>query len=170
MLRHRTCMRPLTPYEPSKQAASTIPRAPVCPSRAGGQLELDLPVTARPPAPQTGAPAPTAALDRRLLARMIVTILEAQDGRRPTAQVRPLLEPGLYHRLMTSPRPGSTHRTVRSVHSCQPCDDAVEACATVHTGSRAFAVAVRFERSAAGWRCTRFDLLKPHSPGHRMSA
>jgi hypothetical protein len=106
-------------------------------------------------------------MDRQFLGRMMTTILEACQGRRPATQVRPLLVPELYDRLLTTEAPSRQPYVVRSVHTCLPADDVVETCAVVHCGSRALAVAARFESSPTGWRCTQFDLLKPRPARYR---
>jgi hypothetical protein len=48
---------------------------------------------------------------------------------------------------------------------CTAVPDVVEACARVEADGRSFALAARFTRSPAGWRCVRFALLKPQRPG-----
>jgi hypothetical protein len=105
-----------------------------------------------------------------LVVRMVTAILEAHEGRRPPSQVRPLLEAELYQRLLTGTRPSARPFVVRKVHTCVPAEDAVEACATVHTGTRVFALAARFEKKPSGWRCTSFELVTPNAARHRMSA
>jgi hypothetical protein len=105
-------------------------------------------------------------MDPQFLGRMMTTILEACQGRRPATQVRPLLVPELYDRLLATAPPRQPY-VVRSVHTCRPADNVVETCAVVHCGPRALAVAARFETSPTGWRCTEFDLLKPRPTGAR---
>jgi hypothetical protein len=161
-------MRPLKSYEPSQGAARQRTRAPIPHSQGDGQLALDLHIG--PSAPRAAEPPANAPLDRKLIGRMITTILEACQGHRPIGQVRPLLETGLYHRLLTGEPLRGQPYIVRSVHTCRPADGAVETCATVHSGSRAFAIAARFETTPSGWRCTRFELLNPRATRHRMSA
>jgi hypothetical protein len=153
------CIRPLTQYEPAERPTTRKTRALVRHSRGDGQLALPLPLGAA--APREAGPPVRAPLDRQFLGRMVTTILEACQGRRPATQVRPLLVPELYDRLLAAEPPSGQPYVVRSVHTCLPADDVVETCATVHCGPRALAVAARFESSPTGWRCTQFDLLKP---------
>lgn len=153
------CLRPLTPYEPSERPSVRKVRALVRHARGDGQLAL--PLQLGPVAPRVADPPASAPMDRQFLGRMMTTILEACQGRRPATQVRPLLVPELYDRLLATEPPGRQPYVVRSVHTCRPADNVVETCAIVHCGPRALAVAARFETSPTGWRCTQFDLLKP---------
>ena len=90
-------------------------------------------------------------------------LLEAYDGRRPAAQVRALVAPEVYAGLTGPRRPRPRHRT-QTIHTCTPAPDVVEACARVEADGRSFALAARFIRTPAGWRCERFALLKPRQP------
>ncbi len=87
-------------------------------------------------------------------------LLEAYDGRRPAAQVRALVAPEVYAALTGTRRPRPRHRT-QTIHTCAPAPGVVEACARVEADGRSFALAARFVRTPAGWRCERFALLKP---------
>jgi hypothetical protein len=171
---YRSCIRPLTPYEPSEpseRATARVTTARILRSSGDGQLAL--PLMIGPPSPPPVAPAQpsrNAQRDRQFAGRLMTKILEACQGRRPLAQIQRLLEPELYERLLTAEPPGRQPCVLRSVHTCRPVDDAVETCATVHSGPRAFAAAARFETSQSGWLCTRFELLKPRARQHRMSA
>jgi hypothetical protein len=127
-----------------------------------GQLTLNLTLPDLVACGQPTLSADTAVPDQRFLGKVIKSVLEATEGRRPAAQVRPLLAPSLYTRLFATTRSSAGVRyTLRSVHARQPTDNSLETCATVHSGRQAFAVAARFEKTRAGWRCTRFELLKP---------
>ncbi|MDX3194499.1 Rv3235 family protein [Streptomyces sp. MN03-5084-2B] len=90
-------------------------------------------------------------------------LLEAYDGRRPATQVRDLVAPEVYAGLSGPRRPRPRHRT-QTVHTCAPAPEVVEACARVEADGRSFALAARFVRAPAGWRCERFALLKPQEP------
>jgi hypothetical protein len=169
-----TCLRPLTPYEPNKRAATRrtpASTAPLAPDDGSGQLALDLVLRTRVNHECQKPPNGDSAPDQRYLGRVITTVLEATEGRRPAVQVRPLLEPRLYARLFATARTSSGARyTLRSVHARQPTDSALETCATVHSGRQAFAIAARFEKTRSGWRCTRFEVLKPPALRQRRRA
>ncbi|WP_410653904.1 Rv3235 family protein [Amycolatopsis sp. lyj-112] len=165
-------LRPLKDCEPACRTVSrrsrTVHRVP----RPDDQLVLDLPLHGgrlrTAPLPQQVPET----LGGRQIGRLLTTILEACDGRRPVIQVRPLLDPALYGVLLDRrrPRPESGYRP-RSLHVCHPADGAIEACATVEHGSRFLALAARFERTESGWLCTRFHLLEPsRGPGLRLTA
>ncbi|WP_181776504.1 Rv3235 family protein [Amycolatopsis pittospori] len=159
-------LRRLNPYEPpcrlSARRSRTVHRVPP----PDNQLVLDLPLidggfTQAPrPGPDT--------LDRRQVGRLVTTILEACDGRRPAVQVEPILDPALHGVLLGRgrPRPPSGYRP-KSIHLCHPADGVIEACATVERNTRFLALVARFERTPNGWVCTRFHLLKP---SRRVSA
>lgn len=156
-----TCLRPLTPYEPGRHVAAARPTA-ITAGQDGetGQLTLNLTLPALV-AEHRRQPSEGAVPDQRFLGKVITSVLEATEGRRPAAQVRPLLAPSLYARLFATARTSGARYTLRSVHARQPTDNALETCATVHSGRQAFAIAARFEKTRTGWRCTRFELLKP---------
>ncbi|MFE6614823.1 Rv3235 family protein [Amycolatopsis sp. NPDC057786] len=124
------------------------------------QLVLDLPLfgeaVVEEPRPRPDTP------DGRQVGRLLTTILEACDGRRPAVQVRPILDPALHSALLDRGRrrPSGGYRP-KSVHLGHPADGVVEACATVEQNGRCLALAARFERTPSGWVCTRFHLLKP---------
>jgi hypothetical protein len=165
-----TCLRPLTPYEPNKRrpAVSAVPPAP---DDGTGQLALDLALSTRVNHECRKPPNGHSAPDHRYVGRVITSVLEATEGRRPAVQVRPLLEPRLYARLFANARTSGGNRyTLRSVHARQPADNALETCATVHSGRQAFAIAARFEKTRSGWRCTRFEVLKPPALRQRRAA
>lgn len=165
-----TCLRPLTPYEPNKRRPP-VSAPPPAPDDGSGQLTLDLVLPAKLTHECRKPPNGDSAPDQRYLGRVITSVLEATEGRRPAVQVRPLLEPRLYARLFDSARTsGGIRYTLRSVHARQPADNALETCATVHSGRQAFAIAARFERTRSGWRCTRFELLKPPALRQRRRA
>lgn len=120
---------------------------------------------ALPPPPQSPARAllPDPALWAR---RLLLGIIETADGRRPLNQLAALLSPGVAHGLRTEfelagqlGRPHWTHRAViRSVRASEPADQVAELCATVRTGNRVRAVAMRLEVRHSRWCCTRLVL------------
>ena len=169
-MRTHSCIRPLTPYEPAERAGTRVVRARVEHSRGDGQLALPLAIGPSARLPPPADPPRNAPQDRQFAGRMMTKILEACQGRRPLAQIRQLLEPELYERLLAAEPPGKQPCVMRSVHTCRPADNTVESCATVHSGPRAFAIAARFEISPTGWLCTRFELLRPRVRQHRLSA
>ncbi|KZB87683.1 Rv3235 family protein [Amycolatopsis regifaucium] len=126
------------------------------------QLVLDLPLPGGEPARTPVPRQEPDALDGRQVGRLLTTILEACDGRRPAVQVQPILDPALHRVLLDRARrrPPGGYRP-KSIHLCHPADGVIEACATVEQNSRCLALAARFERTPTGWVCTRFQLLKP---------
>jgi hypothetical protein len=114
----------------------------------------------RPPRPRgTPDPGPWA---RRLLIGMI----ETADGRRPLQQLAALLSPsvgqGLRADFDRGTRAGSPHwlhrAAVRTVRVTEPTPGVAEVCATVETGRRVRAIAIRLETHVGRWRCTRLQL------------
>lgn len=89
---------------------------------------------------------------------LLTTILEAYAGHRPLLQVSALVTPQLLPHLQG---PSRTAHRAGPVHLCEPADGVLEACARVEAGQRVFALAARFQRTRAGWRCTRFHVLAP---------
>ena len=120
------------------------------------------PLPQQPPTPLRAALPDPAHWARRLL----VGIIETADGRRSLNQVAALLSPGVAHGLRTEfeqagqlGRPHWTHRAVvRSVRASEPADQVAELCATVRTGERVRAIAMRLEVRHARWCCTRLVL------------
>jgi hypothetical protein len=120
----------------------------------------------------------TPALRRRALAVLRLT-LEALDGRRPLTQLAPHLDPSALRYVRAAhaqSHPVRTHSAQRtpvrhpsrltSVHLCRTGVDAVEVAAVYRLGTRARALAARFEGPAAGpaddarrWRCVTLRLL-----------
>ncbi|OXM52170.1 Rv3235 family protein [Amycolatopsis alba] len=151
-------LRRLKSYEPPYRVEGRqVHRAPP----PDNQLVLDLRLAGEPPVVEEFQPAPDTP-DRRQVGRLLTTILEACDGRRPASQVRPILDPALHSALLDKGRrrPPGGYRP-KSIHLCHPADGVVEACATVEQNGRSLALAARFERTPTGWVCTRFHLLKP---------
>jgi hypothetical protein len=151
-----TGIRVLAASEPS---GARIPPESASPGPTCRQLVLDLPVVVRlPVAPGAGDAEPP---DPRMLGRALATIVEVHAGRRPAGQLRPLLGPDLFSRMVRKAYPASTRYTMRSVHTCQPSEGVIEACGRVEAGRRALALVARFEHGGDGWLCTSFDLLEP---------
>jgi hypothetical protein len=138
------------------------------PLRAVGRLDRPLPFrTASPlqapgpirPLPQT-LPDP-AGWGRRLL----IGIIETAGGRRPLQQLGALLSPavaaGLGADFERAAQQGTRHWThtaqVRSVHASRPVEGVAELTATVQTGRRVRAIALRLESRHGRWRCTRLQ-------------
>ncbi len=155
-------LRRLKPYEPPCRPDGRPERLLHRVPPPDNQLVLDLPLSGErfeeTPPPGQGPDT----LDGRQVGRLLTTILEACDGRRPAVQVRPILDPALHSALLDRGRrrPPGGYRP-KSIHLCHPADGVIEACATVEQNERFLALAARFERTSTGWVCTRFHLLKP---------
>lgn len=120
------------------------------------------PLPQQPPTPLRAALPDPAQWARRLL----VGIIETAGGRRPLNQLAALLSPGVAHGLRTefehAGRARRSHWTsravVRSVRVTEPADQVAELCATVRTGERVRAIAMRLEVRHGRWCCTRLIL------------
>lgn len=128
-----------------------------------------LPFTA-PLAPRGPLPAPVrrdalpqpGAWGRRLL----VALIECAAGRRQLQQLGSLVSfsvgRGLAAEFERAAQHGTRHwlraATVRTVRASEPADGVAELCATVATGERVRAIALRAERQQGRWRCTRLQL------------
>lgn len=114
-----------------------------------------------PPIRRGGLPDP-GAWGRRLL----VGLIETADGRRPLQQLAALLSMSVtrglgadFERAAQLGAPHWLHRgSVRSVRAAEPAEGVAELCATVETGRRVRAVAMRLEEHRGHWRCTRLQL------------
>jgi hypothetical protein len=114
----------------------------------------------RPPRPR-GLPEP-GPWCRRLLIGMI----ETAAGRRPLHQLAALLSPSVsrglgadFERAAHSGSPHWLHRAVvRSIRVAEPTAGVAEVCATVETGPRVRAIALRLEEHRGRWHCTRLQL------------
>lgn len=108
-----------------------------------------------------------AAPDPDRLARLLVQVwLEVVHGRRPFAQLHPLVTPALRRRLVAQlPRrpilDGAPYIRVRRVVPCAPSDDVYEASVLVERQGRTTAVAVRLERHRGAWRAV--ELTAPEA-------
>lgn len=105
--------------------------------------------------------------DPARLASLLVRVwLEVRAGRRPLAQLAPLVAPAARRRLAAQLR-GPTAAAVpaaarvRTVRTYAPGPDAHEACVLVDQGGRTTAVAVRLERHRGAWRAV--ELTAPEA-------
>ncbi|KAB1949785.1 hypothetical protein F8271_00695 [Micromonospora sp. ALFpr18c] len=162
------------------------------PAPTHGQLALDLfaasrqdqarpperrrslrPVPGRP-AGHPGAPLPSATVSEatRAAHRFVSTCLEAVNGYRSPAQVRPLLDPTrsgdlLIELARASGRAGTPRRRgtrplarLLRLRVCEPRDAAVEAAAVfTGDGGRSWAMALRLEHRRGRWLCTALHVL-----------
>lgn len=98
--------------------------------------------------------------------RLLVSLIESAAGRRPLRQLTALLTFPVLRGIGTdferSARAGSPHwlhrASVRSVRASEPSAESAEVCATVQTGARVRAIALRLEAKDGRWRCTRLQL------------
>ncbi len=98
--------------------------------------------------------------------RLLIGIIETAAGKRPLHQLAALLGPGVvsglgadFERAARGGRPHWTSAaTVRSVRSSEPVDGVAELSATLGTGSRVRAIAMRLEVRHGRWCCTRLLL------------
>jgi hypothetical protein len=93
-------------------------------------------------------------------------MIETAAGRRPLHQLAALLSPSVskglgadFERAAQGGRAHWLHRaSVRSVRVSEPAEGVAELCATVETGRRVRAIAMRLEAHHGRWRCTRLQL------------
>ncbi len=98
--------------------------------------------------------------------RLLIGIIETAGGKRPLHQLAALLSPGVasglgadFERAARSGRPHWTSRaSVRSVRACEPVDGVAELSATLDSGRRVRAIAIRLESRHGRWCCTRLQL------------
>jgi hypothetical protein len=98
--------------------------------------------------------------------RLLVILIESAGGRRPLSQLATLLSYSVlrgigadFERNAQAGTPHWLHRAgVRSVRATEPSAGVAELCATVQTGERVRAVAMRLEARDGRWRCTRLQL------------
>jgi hypothetical protein len=98
--------------------------------------------------------------------RLLVSLIESASGRRPLSQLAALLtfpvQRGIGADFERSARAGSPHwlhrASVRSVRASEPSAESAEVCATVQTGTRVRAIAMRLEAKDGRWRCVRLQL------------
>ena len=102
--------------------------------------------------------------DPQVAGRQVVTLtLEAFAGRRPIAQLQPLVSPPLFSALSQRRRPrwcseGTAPLLISSVRVGEPVDGVAEVSAVARRGGRAHAVAARLEGIDGRWRCTALQI------------
>ena len=124
-----------------------------------------------PPSTATQAsratPRKATAPDPDRLARLLVLVwLEVRHGRRPFAQLSPLVAPALRRRLQTQvPRrpilDGAPCIRIGRVIACRPLADVYEGAVLVERDGRTTAVAVRLEQHRGAWRAV--ELTAPEA-------
>jgi hypothetical protein len=98
--------------------------------------------------------------------RLLVGLIESAGGRRPLNQLHSLLSPSIarglgadFERAAQQRAPHWLHRaSVGTVRASEPAEGVAELCATVDTGRRVRAIAMRLEEHQGRWRCTRLQL------------
>jgi hypothetical protein len=132
-------------------------------SPASDALPLRLVPPALPPQPSTDAWPPLNA--REWSARVTQAMVEVLVGVRPAAQLSQFTTLEVLHKLerwtgrLTNRDGAPTWRPkVDSVHVCEPRAGVLEACATVDTGPRRRAFAIRLEARGSRWLCTALEL------------
>lgn len=130
--------------------------------------------------------APLSVLPRRstdsihqLAARIALLFLEAESGRRPLRQLRGLVAPALYQRLLRSDRHRSQPRArsmapaahaVRAVFAQRLEDDVFEASVIVDRTTRVTALALRLERHRGRWRVVELTAPEDGVPAHQTAS
>jgi hypothetical protein len=104
---------------------------------------------------------PDAGPVRLLIGQALKVLFEAIDGLRPVEQLAKVATaPVVRHaRAARACQRGGRVTRLRSVRICRPTEDIAEVAAVVGFDARVRAVAVRFERTSAGWRCTALTIL-----------
>ncbi len=179
-------VRPAPPLEPPYDDERSSDAWPVC----AGQLEIRSTsgAGAPPPPPTTGvrpiAPSPAAppSPESRIAAqRFVSACVEALNGFRPVAHLRPLVAPldfvsvtdQLTRRAVRvrmapriSPRRGAqpgrerpSQVALRRMRVCEPRPGVAEAAAVLDHGSSSWAMAVRLECRRGHWLCTLLQVL-----------
>ena len=95
--------------------------------------------------------------------RVVTLVLEAFAGRRPLAQLQPVVTPALFAALGAGRRPrwcteGTAALLVTSVRVGEPVDGVAEVSAVARRSGRAHAVAARLEGLDGRWRCTALQI------------
>lgn len=140
-------VRALPEYEPNpgRPRASRLSRS---------RLRL---VPEQAPTPPAAPEVPAAVCDR--IRHLLGQVLEAIDGRRPVDQLKPHFTPRAFATVQTWSRGRTTSRSrLHRLHTRQPADGVLEACATVEIDARIKAVAIRFELRNR-LRCSVFRML-----------
>lgn len=164
---------------PAEVDTAMLDLAPDPHERPGGARAQVVPLPRRSPASR--APARLDRLDRpdrrppgtpdpeRLVVLLVRLCSEVAAGRRPVAQLEPLLAPTLLRRLVAQLRPGivrpsGTPSIRRVLIAPTSPTGAVEATVLLEEDGRVTALAVRLERHRGLWRAT--ELTAPES-GYR---
>lgn len=95
------------------------------------------------------------------VARVLGTLLEVLDGRRPADQLHAVADPVVvrYARAARPTRRPQRVARVLSLRVSRPAEHAAEAAAVISLGGRVRAMASRFEQSPRGWRCAALRIL-----------
>lgn len=125
-------------------------------ARPANPIVTRLPLQLRGPLPEPGAWGH----------RLLVGLIESAAGRRPLNQLAAMLsfsvQRGIgtdFERAAHAGAPHWLHRaTVRSVRASEPSSAVAELSATVETGQRVRAIAMRLDAQDGRWRCTRLQL------------
>lgn len=144
-------VRPLPRYEPDE--GPTLPAPPA--------LRLVPPPVAAPAGPAPARPrVPGGRTDpatRHAATRLLQTVLEVLDRRRPAAHLATVASPALARRvtasLLAPPRAGRPPARLRTVHA-QRTGSSAEVCARLERGGRSHAVAARIELVGDRWVAT----------------
>jgi hypothetical protein len=135
---------------------------------SGEQSESPPPVRPHVSAVAVTVDATDTAIVRRRAEQVLRLTFEVLDGRRPVAQLTGHLEPRAlrYVRAAAAQRRAAQQPArMTSLHLDQPCPGVAEVAAVYRRGSRARALAARFERVPAEpddprrWRCVTLRLL-----------
>lgn len=129
-----------------------------------------LPTAPPIPAPLqvVGEPLPSPAADlpdpRKWAARVAVAALECLYGPRPVQQLLRWTDERVYESLIgrVGVRPSPTAAIkgkVRTVRTCSPAPDVVEATVVAQAGNRVRSVALRLEARHRKWLCTALDVI-----------
>lgn len=114
------------------------------------QLELNLQWPGVPRVQDVGR---VPQVDVQITGRFLIAVVEILDGRRPLAHLERRLHPRVYAALQTrvrrNPHPDQATQ-LRSLHTFQPADGVIEACATLEGSQRAHALAARLQRRRPG--------------------
>lgn len=159
----RFVMYQLPEYEPPAAYSlgsidEEVPTLRMHPAAIPAQLELDLNWThdAAPEGMSVCTVGRVDPADVQLTGRLLRSVVEVLDGRRPLVQIQHSLKPQLYAAWQTRLRNMTDMMrglSLRSVHTYQPAEGVIEACATVERGQQVQALVTRLERSKRGWVC-----------------
>jgi hypothetical protein len=98
--------------------------------------------------------------------RLLIGIIETASGHRPLQQLAAMLSPSVaaglgadFERTDRNLHRHWTHAArVRHIYASHPVEGVAELTATVQTGRRVRAIALRLEEHHGRWRCTRLQL------------